>query len=147
LDEWLVECRFAYTLSVPAKIGEEYTLTEIWEPFSKAMRELAKQFGDELLNVVKQLDELRDVPRIRNMLAAHENEFAQEFPRETIADIANVAIALVLSLYCTECHSFAVPVPSRNQPQLLTCRCERLRYIKPAKSKKTPANQHSKKLH
>src|SRR5262249_27497620 len=28
LDEWLVECRFAYSLSVPAKIGEEYTLTE-----------------------------------------------------------------------------------------------------------------------
>src|SRR5437016_4167082 len=30
------------------------------------------------------------------------------------------------------------PVPNRNQPQLLTCRCEQLRYIKPAKSQKSP---------
>ena len=146
LDEWLVECRFAYSLSVPAKLGEEYTLTEIWEPFAKAMREVAKQVGDELLNVVKQLDDLRDVPRIRNMLAAHDNDFAQEFPRATIAEIANNAIALVESIYCLECHSFAAPSPNRHQPQLLTCRCGRLRYIKPAKAQKAPTSPQSEKM-
>ena len=81
MDEWLAECRFAFALSVPAKLGEEYTLTDIWEPFAKVLRDLVKHFGDVLLNVSKYLDALRDVPRIRNMLAAHENEFAQEFPR------------------------------------------------------------------
>ena len=129
-------CRFAYSLSVPAKLGDEYTLTEIWEPFAKVVRDLSKQFGDELLNVIKQLDALRDVPKIRNMLAAHENEFAQEFPRSTMVEIADSAIALVESIYCVVCHSFVVPVPNRNQPQMMTCRCERLRYTRPAKSEK-----------
>ncbi len=137
MDEWLAECRFAYSLSVPARLGDEYTLTEIWEPFAKSVRDLAKQFGDELQHVTKILDSLVDVPKIRNMLAAHENEFAQEFPRTVIADIAGNAIALVRAIYCIECHSFASPVPNRHQPQLMTCRCEQLRYIKPAKSQKT----------
>lgn len=136
MDEWLAECRFAYSLSVPARLGDEYTLTEIWEPFAKVVRDLGKQFGDELQHVTKILDSLLDVPKIRNMLAAHENEFAQEFPRTVIADIAANAIALVRAIYCIECHSFASPIPNRNQPQLLTCRCEQIRYIKPAKSQK-----------
>ena len=137
MDEWLAECRFVYSLSVPARFGDEYTLTEIWEPFAKVIRDIAKQFGDELQHVTKKLDALQDSPRIRNMLAAHENEFAQEFPRIVIAEIASVAISLVQAIYCIQCHSFATPIPNRNQPQLLTCRCEQIRYIKPAKSQKT----------
>lgn len=141
MDEWLSECRFAFALSVPAKLGDEYTLTEIWEPFAKVIRDLARQFGDEALHVAKLVDALQDLPRIRNMLAAHENEFAQEFPRATIVEIATNAILLLRSLYCAKCHTFAVPVPNRNQPQLLTCRCEQLRYIKPAKAQKPSANK------
>jgi recombinational DNA repair ATPase RecF len=136
MDEWLAECRFAYSLSVPARLGDEYTLTEIWEPFAKSVRDLAKQFGDELQHVTKILDSLLDVPRIRNMLAAHENEFAQEFPRTVISDIAGNAIALVRAIYCIECHTFASPVPNRHQPQLLTCRCEQIRYIRPSKAQR-----------
>jgi len=136
MDEWLAESRFVFSLSVPAKLGEEYTLTEIWEPFGKVMRDFSKQFGDELIGVSQLMDSLRDLPRIRNSLAAHENDFAQEFPRKTIAEIAQSAITLIESLYCLKCHTFASPIPNRHQPQLMTCRCEALRYIKPAKPPK-----------
>jgi len=134
IDEWLAEGRFAYSLSVPAKYGDEYTLTEIWEPFCSSFKKLGKIFGDELFQVTKLLDELRDLPKIRNMMAAHENEFAQEFPRSVIGDIATNAITLVKSLYCLDCHTFAKPVPSRHAAQVLHCRCEAVRYIKPSKA-------------
>lgn len=140
MDEWLAEARFSYSLSVPAKYGDEYTLTEIWDPFCSAMRKLVKLFGDELLNVNTLLDELRDLPHIRNMLAAHENEFAQEFPRNVMAEIASHSIMLVKTLYCLDCHTFALPIPTRHAPQVLACRCEELRYVRPSKSQKRKAS-------
>jgi len=137
MDEWLAEGRFVCSLSVPAKYGDEYTLTEIWEPFCSSFKKLGKVFGDELLHISKLLEELRDLPKIRNMKAAHENDFAQEFPRSVIGDIATNAITLVKSLYCLDCHTFVKPVPNRHSPQLLTCRCEAVRYIKPSKAQQS----------
>jgi len=42
MDEWLAEARFAYALPVQARLGEEYTLTEIWEPFCARLKEVEK---------------------------------------------------------------------------------------------------------
>lgn len=129
LDEWLGEARYAYELSVPAKRDEAYTLTDIWEPFGAALRKMAKKMGSDLGGASTHLDALKDVPQIRNYLSAHENEFAQEFPRKTIVDVAESVLALVESLYCRECVSFAEPIPRRNDPSIVHCRCKKIMYV------------------
>jgi hypothetical protein len=131
MDEWLAECRFAYSLSVPAKYGEQYTLTEIWDPFVSTIRKMEKELGCNIGQATQLLNVLRDLPRIRNMLAAHENDFAKEFPRSVIADVGSKTIALIESMYCAKCCSFAVAIPNRHQPKMMHCRCEAIRYVKP----------------
>ena len=138
MDEWLAECRFAFALSVPAKLGEEYTLTDIREPFAKVLRDLVKHFGDVLLNVSKYLDALRMYPKFGTCLLPTKTSLLRSFQETTISEIASNAIALVEAVYCIECHSFASAFPNRQQPQLLTCRCGRVRYVKPAKAPKPP---------
>lgn len=132
MDEWLAECRYAYSLAVPAKWGEQYTLTEIWEPFTSTIKKIGHQLSSDLGGAVNLVDELRDLPAVRNSLAAHENAFAREFPRTTMVDIANKCLALVRSLYCTECRSFAVPVPHRFDPVIVHCDCCHIQYVRPS---------------
>lgn len=130
MDEWLAECRYAYSLAVPAKWGEQYTLTEIWEPFTSTIKKIGHQLSSDLGGAVNLADELRDLPAVRNSLAAHENAFAREFPRTTMVDIANKCLALVRSLYCTECRSFAMPVPHRFDPAIVHCDGYHIQYVR-----------------
>jgi len=129
LDEWLAEARFAYQLSVQAKRDEAYTLTDIWEPFGSALRKMGKKMGSDLGGALAAIERLRDVTRIRNYLSAHENEFAREFPRESIVDISRDVLRLVDALYCRTCRTFAEPVPRRSDPSIVHCRCKQIQYV------------------
>ena len=135
MDEWLAEARFAYALPVQARLGEEYTLTEIWEPFCARLKEVEKAMKIPLGRLKPLLDELSDLPRMRNRLAAHDNEFAHEYPLTTVRETAKRALELVRTLYCAACTRFAVPTPTAKQPDLVRCgqSCERIRYDRPAK--------------
>jgi len=135
MDEWLAECRYAYSLAVPAKFGEQYTMTEIWEPFVKTVKKMGTQLATGMGDAVKLVDELRDLPAIRNALAAHENEFAKEFPRSAMVDVGKKCLALVRSLYCPDCLAFASPVPNRFDPSIIHCDCHRIQYVKPSPRK------------
>jgi len=138
MDEWLAEARFELRLSIQARRGEEYTLTDIWLQFSKKLRaaENERTFGVWLGDTRRILEQLNDLPRLRNRLAAHENEFAHEFPLGAVRDTAALCVQLVEALYCSECRRFAQHLPSPDEPAIVSCSCERLRYIRPAKQLK-----------
>src|SRR5262249_6951511 len=98
LDEWLADARLAYSPAVPARYGDEYTLTDLWNPFRKKLQDVTKKtpIGDlrEILN------RLPDVEVLRNRLGAHENESAKEFPLEPVREIARDVLAMVEALHC-----------------------------------------------
>lgn len=132
MDEWLAEARYAYSVAVPARPDEQYTITEIWQPFARTLRKLGKAMSSDLGGAVSRAAALQDLPAIRNALPAHENEFAREFPRNVIVQIAGEAINLVDSLYCRDCLTFASPKPSRTSPSIVHCSCHSLQYVPPS---------------
>jgi len=132
MDEWLAEARYAYSVAVPAKPDEQYTLSEIWAPFAKTVRKVGKLLSSDLGGATERIDALADLPAIRNALPAHENEFAREFPREVIVEVAQSAVALVDALYCSECRCFAKPIPNRFSPSIVHCSCRALQYLPPS---------------
>ena len=132
LDEWLAEARYAFALAVPARYGEKYTTREIWDQFAPTIKAMEKKLGVAIGETGALLEKLKDLPEIRNYLAAHENEFARQFPRSAIIEIAQNVIKLVESLYCFECKSFVRPVPNRHNPSILHCRKHHIQYIKAA---------------
>jgi len=97
MDEWLAEARYGYSLSVRAKYGEQYPLTEIWDPFVNSVRKIAKGLNDNLGIEFEVFQELRDLPAITNSLAAHENNFAREIPRDVMVGIARKILGLVIA--------------------------------------------------
>jgi hypothetical protein len=141
MDEWLAEARFAYSLPVQAKLGEEYTLTEVWEPFCSRLKDVEKAMKTPLGRMKPLLEELGDLPKMRNRLAAHENEFAKEYPLRSIQETAKQVIELVRTLYCAECTKFAVGVPSAKDPEIVRCgpKCERIRYVRAGRQDPAPA--------
>jgi hypothetical protein len=140
MDEWLGEARFEYKLPVQAQRGEEYTLNEIWEPFCSRLKEVEKAMKVPIGRLKPLLDELADLPKMRNRLAAHDNEFAREYPLTTVRETAQRAVELVRTLYCSECSRFAVPTPTPREPDLVRCgqKCERIRYVRPSKQQPVP---------
>jgi recombinational DNA repair ATPase RecF len=137
MDEWLGQARFEYALAIPARRGEEYTLTEIWEPFAKQMAATAKALGPDAAALSSCVNDLRDLPKMRNRLAAHDNDFAREYPLVTVREMAIAAAKLVTFLYCPVCANFATGVPSIRELELLRCspRCEKIRLVRPSKTK------------
>jgi AAA domain-containing protein len=129
LDEWTLEARYAYSVAVPAKYGEEYTLTEIWEPLSSTLKEIGKKLKSDLGGALGALEKLRDVPAVRNGLAAHENDFAREYPRDTMVEIATAGLKLADALYCLKCRQFVVPVPIRTKPSMMHCPKHHKQYV------------------
>ncbi len=129
LDQWLFDARFEWALSIPAKRGEQYTLTELWEPFVKAVKTVEKTLHVKVKNASELLDQLRDLPKVRNALPAHENEFAWEYPLSVIRGIAEKVIELMGVLYCFSCHTCVAPLPNRHNPLSLQCRCAKHRYV------------------
>lgn len=130
LDEWTAEGRYAFAVAVPAKVGEQYTLTEIWEPMIKAIKGMSKSLDSDLGGAMGTLETLVDVPAVRNLLGAHENEFAKEFPRNTMVEIGTAACRLVDALYCSECRSFVLPTPSRTSIVMMHCPNHHKQYVK-----------------
>jgi recombinational DNA repair ATPase RecF len=131
LDEWLVEFRYVHQLSVRAKRGEQYTLTELWEATVQRLKQTADALGTAVPDVRPLLERLKDVPKIRNGLAAHENEFAREWPLRAIREVALDAAKLVRWLYCPGCKKVAEPAPGvGDKVQILSCRCGRIAYRK-----------------
>lgn len=130
MDEWLSECRYAFSLSVPAKYGEQYTMTDIWEVFVKTLKKIGKSLGSNLGGAVSLVDLLKDLPTIRNALPAHDNDFAKEFPRTVMVEIARNSIKLVNLLYCTKCQSFCQPIPDRFNPSISHCECREIEYVR-----------------
>lgn len=133
MDEWLAECRYVYNLSIPAKPGEQYTLTEIWNKFASTVKKIGRKLNSDFDGVFALLDALSDLPDVRNSLAAHENDFAKEFPRSTMVEIANNCLDLVRHLYCTECCSFVKPVPDRRNPVMMHCDENHIQFVIPKK--------------
>ena len=130
LDEWTAEARYAYAVPVPAKVDERYTLTEIWDPLVKQLKDLGKLMVSDLGGAIPALASLADVTSIRNALGAHDNEFAKEFPRAAMVDVAKAAISLVNSLYCDACGSFVVPSPNKTKPVVMNCSGNHKQYVK-----------------
>lgn len=133
MEEWLAEARFVFRLSVQAQPDERYTLTDIWLPFVKVVKKLGKQLQSDLGGAVPAVERLSDLPQVRNSLPAHENEFAKEFPRPVMAEIARDCLIVVDGLYCRECRSFAKPIPYRSNPSIMHCQCRAIQYVPPAK--------------
>ncbi len=129
MDEFLLEARFAFHLAVPAQRGEQYTLSELWEPFCRRVRDLGKALKRPLGNTTELLQQLSDLPKVRNVLAAHDNEFAREFPLSTINEMSRSCLDLVSHVYCRECSCFAEALPDRTRPAIVCCRCRRLSYV------------------
>jgi AAA domain len=142
MDEWLAQARFEYELSVRARRGEEYTLTDIWNPFTKRLKELEKGLKTPIGDLSAILADLGALVPMRNRLAAHENEFAHEFPLDVVRQVAQRSVDLVRLLYCPKCPSFALPVPNAEAPDLLRCRpnCEHIRYDRPRKAQPAQAS-------
>lgn len=145
LDEWTAEARYAFAVAVPAKVGEQYTLTEIWEPMVKAIKKMGTSLGSDLGGAIGTLETLIDIPAVRNLLGAHENEFAKEYPRNTMVEIGTAACRLVDALYCSECRSFVQPTPSRTSIAMMHCPNHHKQYVKsapavnPSKQSRSPA--------
>lgn len=135
MDEWLAQARFEYELSVRARRGEEYTLTDIWNIFVKRMRDLEKNLKAPIGGLGSVLADLGGLVQMRNRLAAHENEFAREFPLQNVRQVAARCVELIRLLYCPSCSSFALPIPSGDAPDLIRCKanCEQIRYDRPRK--------------
>jgi len=146
MDEWLGEARYAYGVAVPAKYGEQYTLTEIWEPFAKTVKKIEAALASPVGRALESLDRLKDLPAIRNALPAHDNEFAKEYPREVVVEVAEQTLELVGQLYCDSCKSFAAPTPNRFSPVMVHCRCHTIQYAKPPKeSRRQPPDEPDKR--
>lgn len=144
MDEWLAEVRFVHELSIPARPGEQYTLTEIWSQFGANFKSALKKWTpleSELEKVLELIDELKGLPHMRNRLAAHENDFAREFPLGVVRTTGEQCIKLVAALYCAGCGRFAELQPDRREPSTMMCRCEKLRYIRPRKQQAMPASE------
>lgn len=136
MDEWLAEARVVYAVSVPAKRGEEYTLTDIWEPFCKIFGRILKEWKAPIGNLQEVLANLKDdLPRMRNGLAAHENDFAKEFPLSGVREIATRCLALIATLYCARCSAFAPCMPSSRAAEMIRCSCDGVRYVRPSKDR------------
>lgn len=135
MDEWLAQARFEYELSVRARRGEQYTLTDIWNPFARKMKDLEKNLKAPVGDLGAVIGDLGALVPMRNKLAAHENGFAHEFPLAAVRQIAKRCVELVRLLYCPKCPAFAVPIPNGDAPDLIRCRanCEHIRYDRPRK--------------
>jgi hypothetical protein len=129
MDEWLHEARYVFEVAIPAQRGEQYTMADIWENFASRLRKALVAIGRTPDTELPMLSRLTDLPRIRNSLASHENEFAREFPLAAIKDVARDVIALVKLLYCLDCKSHVAPVPEPKRPSLLECRCRKRQYL------------------
>lgn len=131
LDEWTGEARYDFALAVPARPGEQYTLADIWVSFAKCLKEVGKQLNSDLGGALTALDTIPDVVQIRNLLAAHENEFAKEFPRQVMVDTARAALVIYNAIYCEQCAAFATPTPNRQSAAIMHCPGHHIQYVKP----------------
>jgi recombinational DNA repair ATPase RecF len=134
LDEWAAEARYEYAVAVPARPGEQYTLTDIWNPLMKVLRGISKQLTPSCDHVVQLIDDVKTVPDIRNSLAAHENAFAKEYPRSTLLEVANGVNKLVDACYCSTCAAFATPTPNRFNPVMMHCPGHHIQYVHAAET-------------
>lgn len=136
LDEWMLDARFAYGLRLPSR--HEYTLADLWDPFRSHFLEVTKKFP---LGPLRQaLERLPDIMTMRNKLAAHENDFAREYPLVTLRAVATDVLSVVDSLYCGKCAQFAVPIPQMGIPDLHQCKCKNLRHVRPEKGAMGPSS-------
>ncbi len=122
MDAWLHEARYVYQLAIPAQRGERYAMGDLWNALCSALRRAYRALGRNGDQELPMLARLADLPSIRNMLAAHENEFAQQFPLTAIRAVATDVLGLLRALYCTACCSYLEPVGDPRQPSLLQCR-------------------------
>lgn len=109
------------SLAVPARPDEQYTLSDIWNPLVKKLKSFGKELDSDIGGILGLLERLRDLPALRNALAAHENEFAKEYPRQVVVDTAQDVIKLVSTLRCGACATFATPPVGVSG--MLSCRC------------------------
>jgi hypothetical protein len=138
MDEWLAEARYAFELAVPARYGDQYTMGDIWPPLVKAIKNLGKDLKSELGGAVAAVHELHDLTKIRNATAAHENEFAKEFPRDVMVGIAQTVKVLVSSLYCGKCMKFVRTIPNRASPAMVHCPKHHIQYSMPRSADQPP---------
>lgn len=131
LDEWMSEARYEFELVVRARTGEQYTLADIWNPFAKCLREIGKQLSSDLGGALTALGTVPDIVQIRNILGAHDNEFAKEFPRQVMVDAAMAVLVIYDAIYCEKCAAFATPIPNRQSPGMMHRPDHHIQYVKP----------------
>jgi hypothetical protein len=133
IDEWLSDALYAYGLRVRAKRDGQYTLTEIWEPLAKWLKQTEKALALPGAPIQGLLGALVDLPEMRNRLAAHDDEFAKEFPLGVVRRCAKDAIALVRAVYCEKCGEFARAMREHGEAEVLRCHCEAIRHVRAAR--------------
>lgn len=96
------------------------------QPFAKVVRKIGKSLNYNLGGAVEAADDLQDLPAIRNALPAHDNEFAREFPRNVMVEVAQRALGLVNALYCADCRSLRLLFHIDSSPSIVHCRCKKI---------------------
>ena len=122
-DEWLVDCRYIYSLSIPAKRDERYTITDLWNGLRSRFKKMNKNGKVNLDSRLDLMNELEDNPDFRNALAAHFRPDSGDIPRATIVEVASQLKSLISEFYCLECYEFAAPNPDYRTPDKLKCNC------------------------
>ncbi len=99
------------SVKVTRRLDDKYTLGDLWGPCAKELKRTAVR------SVVESL-ELRQ--HLRNMVGAHQNQWATSLPLSDAVAFAEDVAAILDTVYCTTCDGWV----TRNRDAAPTsCRC------------------------
>lgn len=136
LEQVCDEVRTRFGLSIKAKIGDNYSLGDIFPKIKSKLtkspensKALLPGWYQQNSDIVDDLDAmLEGRENLRNVVGAHWNQVALEFSETEAEDFARQAIALYEAFHCTEgdCGRQVFPIEPGRAPA--RCRCGALTY-------------------
>lgn len=121
LEFLLSKLRFSMNLSIPARLGDKYTIGDIWP---KLHSELKKNATFNKTHE-KILEEIQTSVFIRNATGGHYNEWAEDLSKEEVKAFVNAIIRLNDTVYCEKCGNFIL-----KSNEGYSCKCGDLSYTK-----------------
>ncbi|MGC4827231.1 AAA family ATPase [Micromonospora arida] len=109
LERLCQEISMRLNVKVTRRLDDKYTLGDLWGPCAKELKKTSVRAVVESL-------ELRQ--HLRNMVGAHQNQWAASLPLSDAVTFAEDVAALLDAMYCTTCEGWV----TRNH-QLTVCRC------------------------
>lgn len=120
LEKIFDDLTIVFACSVKRKAENNYTLDELLSSTSKLFNTISLEFPkrDDGGNPVEPLEyeqqplkdlhaSIRDLIAVRNLVGAHYNTLAEEYPDDKIEEIGNIALRLASQLTCPKCRNFA----------------------------------------